>query len=87
MISKWIILGNRLDKVEFWTTVRGYQFSFQFWGESDNNVYVYRDYVEIASFGGEPDPAAIIDRLLKWCEKSNPSTQYPIHLTVNNPQP
>jgi len=69
------IIGMAMLKIEFWASQ--YQISFQFWGEGDNNVFIYRDHVEIASFGGESSPIDIIERTVAWCEKSNPSKEYP----------
>lgn len=73
--SEKLLLALQLMKIEFWT--KRYEFSFQFWGEDNNNVYIQRDNVEIASFGGEGTISEILKRTLDWCEKSNPRIKYP----------
>jgi hypothetical protein len=65
-----------LEKIEFWT--KQYEFSFQFWGEGNNNVFINRDGIEIASFGGENSIKDILKLTIDWCEKANPSKiKYP----------
>lgn len=78
--SKGLMIGLLIARIEFWT--KQYQFSFQFWGEDNNNVYIQRDDVEIASFGGEETIMEILERTLDWCEKSNPGKKYPAELIV-----
>lgn len=39
-----------LSEIEKWS--EKYQFSFQFWGEGNNNLYIYKDDVELHSTGG-----------------------------------
>jgi hypothetical protein len=70
-------LGSMIKRLEFWTKERRYEFSFQFWGDGQNNVYINRDDVEVASFGGETNVYEILERTLEWCEKSNPRIKYP----------
>ena len=84
-LSKWALNGIILAKIEFWTTQ--YEFSFQFWGRDNNNVYINRDYIELASFGGEDSIADILTLAIEWCEKANPRKQYPKELIITNPQP
>jgi len=73
-------LGILMARIQFWTTV--YEFSFQFWGENNNNVFICKDDVEVASFGGEDTIAAILTTTLLWCEKVNPTMSYPTGLGV-----
>ncbi len=61
-------------KIEFWT--KRYEFSFQFWGSGNNNVYINKDDVEVASFGGEDSIQDILVMTIQWCEKSNPRIKY-----------
>lgn len=83
--SGHIVMGILLAKIEFWTIQ--YDFSFQFWGKNNNNVYISRDEVEVASMGGEETVKEILERTLAWCEKSNPRKKYPDGLTIKNIQP
>lgn len=76
------ILGVLLSRIEFWS--QRYEFSFQFWGENNNNVFINKDFVEIASFGGEGTILEILERTLAWCEKSNPRIKYPSYLAAAN---
>ncbi len=62
-------------KIEFWS--KKYEFSFQFWGEGQNNVYINKDFVEIASFGGKKTIDDIFKKVIEWCEKANPRIKYP----------
>lgn len=77
-MGRYFISGFLLAKIEFWS--EQYQISFQFWGKGENNVYINRNYVELASFGGEESIEDILQRVIFWCEKSNPSKQYPMEL-------
>lgn len=83
--SGFAVMGILMAKIEFWT--KRYEFSFQFWGEDNNNVYINRGTVEIASFGGEGTIREILERTLAWCEKASPSLKYPQGLTITNHQP
>lgn len=69
-------IGMLLTKIEFWAFQ--YDFSFQFWGPDNNNIFINRGSVEVASFGGEKTIEKVLDRTIKWCEKSNPSVKYPV---------
>jgi hypothetical protein len=68
-------IGLLLTKVEFWAFQ--YDFSFQFWGVGNNNVYINRSNVELASFGGFDTIKEAFERVLEWCEKANPRIKYP----------
>lgn len=59
-----------LLEIERWSTV--YQFSFQFWGPGNNNVYIHKADIELASFGDEDDIEAILTKTLEWVNKQNP---------------
>lgn len=83
--DQWMIIGREMTKIQFWSAY--YDFSFQFWGEDNNNVYVSRDSIDIADFGGEETPLDIIKRVIAWCEKTNPSVTYPAGIEVSNIQP
>lgn len=65
---------SNLQKIEYWT--KQYEFSFQFWGEGNNNVFINRGYVEIASFGGGDSINEILEDTIAWCEKANPRFNY-----------
>jgi hypothetical protein len=64
-----------IARIEFWT--KRYEFSFQFWGDGNNNVFINKDDVEVASFGGDKTIHEILKRALDWCEKVNPKIKYP----------
>lgn len=67
-------IGALMIKIEYWQ--KQYEFSFQFWEEENNNVFINRGHVEIASFGGERTIQKILERTIKWCEKANPRFKY-----------
>lgn len=54
-----------------WSNI--YSFSFQFWGPANNNVFIEKDSIELASFGGLETPDDIMRRCLEWVEKHNPN--------------
>jgi len=68
-------IGLLLTKIEFWSFQ--YDFSFQFWGVDNNNAYIYRDDVELASYGGFETVKEMLERVLEFCEKANPRVKYP----------
>jgi len=70
--------GISLNKVEFWAYQ--YDFSFQFWGPGNNNVFINRDDVEVHSSWGFDTVIEMFDYVIKWCEKANPSVMYPISI-------
>jgi len=70
-----MIIGILMGKIEYWQ--KQYEFSFQFWEKDNNNVFINRNYVEIASFGGEKTIKDILERTVAWCEKANPRFKYP----------
>lgn len=78
------LIGILMAKIEYWQIQ--YEFSFQFW-EDNNNVYIERGSVEIASFGGESSIREILERTIEWCEKANPRFKYPDGIMITNPQP
>jgi len=72
--SKKVTELTVLEKIEYWTNI--YELSFQFWGTDNNNVFINKDDVEIASFGGESSINDILELTINWCEKSNPRLKY-----------
>ncbi len=78
-------IGILMAKIEYWT--RWYEFSFQFWGEDNNNVFINKDDVEVASFGGEDTVEKILTFAVGWCERVNPRYEYPkwIMATIVDP--
>lgn len=85
MSSEWFITGRLLAKIEFWS--KQYTFSFQFWGEGNNNVFIDRDSVEVHSTGGMDTIKEVLEEAIEWCEKANPSKKYPKGIEITNPQP
>ena len=74
-IRNAMLMGVQLAKIEFWT--HQYEFSFQFWGAGQNNIFINRGHVEIASFGGFNTISEVLEYTIKWCEKANPRKKYP----------
>lgn len=70
-----------IDDIQQWAGI--YNFSFQFWGEDNNNVFIEKDGVELASFGGEKDIEAIIKRTLAWIKDKNPQG----YIELGKPKP
>ncbi len=83
-MSDKIILGILMMKIGYWS--HRYQFSFQFWGKDNNNVFIYRDDVELISFGDET-MEDVLEKTIEWCEKSWTYYKYPKGLEITNPQP
>lgn len=52
-----------------------YEFSFQFWGQDNNNVFINKDDVEIASFGGENSITDILRTTLEYLYRINRTPQ------------
>jgi hypothetical protein len=75
MTSELTLVGVLSKKIEFWSN--RYEFSFQFWGKNNCNVFISRQGVEIASFGGRDDIKEIFEDTISWCEKSMPGMKYP----------
>ena len=48
-----------------------YQFSFQFWGNGDNNVYIAKDYVNLFDTGGYLTIEDVIIAALHYIYKIN----------------
>ncbi len=48
-----------------------YQFSFQFWGKGNNNVFIQKDFIDLYEFGGEESPKSITIKALEWVYKVN----------------
>lgn len=68
-------IGMTLCKVEFWAYQ--YDFSFQFWGPGNNNVFIMRGTIEVHSSGGFDTVKEMMEYVLRWCEKANPRVKYP----------
>jgi hypothetical protein len=83
--NEWMLIGREMTKIQFWSSF--YDFSFQFWGDGDNNVFIARDLVEVHSMGGSNSPLNIMQRTIAWCEVTNPSVTYPEVIDISNPQP
>lgn len=49
-----------------------YEFSFQFWGMGNNNVFVEKDGTELYSTGGHETPELAIKDALNYVNKINP---------------
>lgn len=68
---------NPLQKIDFWTKTREYEFNFQLWGEGNNCCYINKDDVEIAVLPQRKSSNGLFSDVIKWCEKHNPKIKYP----------
>lgn len=75
---------TNLELIEFWSRI--YEFSFQFWGDANNNVYINKGGIELASFGGEDTIDEIFKRAIEWCEKQNPNGYKPPAVVIHRCQ-
>ncbi len=48
-----------------------YQFSFQFWGKGNNNVYIAKDDVDLRDEGGYNSPEEVVTAALKYIYRIN----------------
>jgi len=58
-----------IQAIEKWSNI--YQFSFQFWGKGNNNVYIYKDHIEIYDSGGHETPMRAINDALQYIKRIN----------------
>lgn len=63
------LIMNLLTEIEKYSNK--YQFSFQFWGLNNNNVYICKDDVELYSSGGFASPNGAIVAALLYIYKIN----------------
>lgn len=63
-------ITSLFTQIEKWSEY--YDFTFQFWGEGNNNVFIAKDSVDLASFGGEKTIASILERTMQWVKEKNP---------------
>lgn len=68
-MKNYALLGALLGEIEKWSGK--YQFSFQFWGEDNNNVFINKDHVEITSMGGRESIQEILADTLEWIYRVN----------------
>jgi len=69
-ITDWQTKILVLSEIEKWAKV--YEFSFQFWGEGNNNVFISKDDVELDSTGGYETPLEVMKEALRYIYKINP---------------
>lgn len=60
-----------LQDIERWSSV--YEFSFQFWGDGNNNVYIEKAGIELWSSGGLNTIEDALKEAMEWVLKQNPS--------------
>lgn len=82
-IANWQLKCLVLNEIENWTPK--YEFSFQFWGEGNNNVFIDKDDVEIHSTGGYETPLDAMIAALEYIYKINPKAKR-INLTKTEPK-
>lgn len=68
-------VGGLVTKVEFWA--HQYDFSFQFWGPGNNNVFINKGTIELTSSGGFDTVKEMFEFVENWCKKANPRVKYP----------
>jgi len=64
-------MNEFMAKIEFYSKV--YEFSFQFWGKHNNNVFINKGGVELTSFGGDVSARSSIRRAIEYVERINPT--------------
>lgn len=57
------------EEVNKWS--EKYEFSFQFWGDHNNNVWLYKDGVELFDCGGRETIEEVVKDTLKYIYKQN----------------
>lgn len=65
-----------LDKIEEWSSV--YEFSFQFWGAGNNNVFIEKASIELYSTGGKDTVKDALQEAYDWIKKQNPNKKHPV---------
>jgi hypothetical protein len=58
-------------EIEKWTEI--YEFSFQFWGKGDMNVFIKKGGIDLTSMGGRDTIKEILIDALEWVNKQNPN--------------
>lgn len=69
MVSEAIQKADLLEALEVWS--HKYEFSFQFLGPSNNNIWIYKDGVEFYCAGGNGSVCGIIKDALTYIYKIN----------------
>lgn len=62
--------AEMLAQINKWSAI--YQFSFQFWGDNNNNLFIEKDGVDVHSCGGFDTPEEVLATALAWVNKQNP---------------
>lgn len=58
-----------------------YEFTFQFWGAGNNNVYITKDGTDLADFGGFESIETVLIKTLEYLYKIN---KVPYSKRINN---
>jgi hypothetical protein len=58
-----------ITEIEKWS--EKYDFSFQFWGEDNNNVFISKDHVDLHSTGGYETIEEVLKVTLEWVYRVN----------------
>lgn len=66
-------MKNLLNEIEEWAET--YDFSFQFWGKYNNNVFIYKNNVELFSSGGHESIDEVLKSALNYVRKINATIQ------------
>ena len=59
-----------IAEITKWQTI--YEFTFQFWGPGQNNVFIEKGSIRMTDFGGCETPKEAMTRALEWVNKQNP---------------
>lgn len=62
-------MNDLIKEIERWS--QKYDFSFQFWGEGYNNVYISKDDVDLYDTGGYETVEEVIKVTLNWIYRVN----------------
>lgn len=61
--------NNILEIIDYWSNK--YEFNFQFWGEGNNNVYIYKGGVDLYNSGQHEKPLDCMKDAIKYINKIN----------------
>lgn len=64
-----------LGEIEKWS--EKYEFSFQFWGEGNMNVFIYKDGIELFCAGGRNTVYEILTEAMNFVRKINKEATLP----------
>lgn len=66
---KLFSVSTKIEQLEKWS--QKYEFNFQFWGKSKNNVFIYKNDVEIFCSGDNQTVEDAINKAIEFINKIN----------------